>query len=191
MQTTEVKIGYHYKCKVTNKEVNIQLLSEHPDGGWHALNLNTHKKIHIKSAKRLIKPVDNLNKLEDKLAKSRAQRQQAATAAQAKAEETPKPKDAKGKSKSNTGQPKPTTANKPTSLLNAAVIVLETNDYPLSCKDIIEKAIAENLWQPKSGKTPANTLHAAICKEIKTKEKDSRFAKAGRGLFVHSSWISE
>jgi len=43
-------------------------------------------------------------------------------------------------------------------------------------------------WEPaQSGKTPANTLHAAISKEIKTKGKDSRFEKVGRGQFALST----
>ncbi|MBI9019282.1 MAG: hypothetical protein JEZ07_18675 [Phycisphaerae bacterium] len=51
---------------------------------------------------------------------------------------------------------------------------------------MIAKAIESNLWQPKSGKTPANTLHSAINKEIKTKGDSSRFEKADRGQFILS-----
>ena len=43
----------------------------------------------------------------------------------------------------------------------------------------------KDYWQPtNAGKTPQNTLHAAISKEIKTKFADSRFTKVGRGQFT-------
>ena len=43
---------------------------------------------------------------------------------------------------------------------------------------------AKGYWQSAGGKTPANTLHAAIAKEIRTKGKASRFRKVGRGQFA-------
>jgi len=43
------------------------------------------------------------------------------------------------------------------------------------------------LWTPRDGKTPANTLYAAISREIKLKGDASRFAKAERGKFALAS----
>jgi len=76
---------------------------------------------------------------------------------------------------------------KPLSLLNAAAIVLEACDRPLSCREIIEKAIDAGVWTPGTGKTPANTLYASILREIAKKAKASRFVKAERGKFKLSS----
>jgi hypothetical protein len=54
----------------------------------------------------------------------------------------------------------------------------------MNCRQLIEAVTEKGYWQPNAGKTPQNTLHAAICNEIKTKGADSRFEKAGRGQFA-------
>ena len=96
-------------------------------------------------------------------------------------------------SKRDTGTPRKSaatggdqvTTGKPMSLINAAAHILAQDDQePLRCKDIVEKAISQNLWQPGKGLTPAATLSAAMMREIKTKGNDSRFVKAERGLFT-------
>lgn len=66
--------------------------------------------------------------------------------------------------------------------LDAAAQVLAESTEPLNVKQITELAL-ERGWAPE-GKTPTNTLSAAIQMEIKRKGDDSRFAKAGKGLFV-------
>jgi len=53
----------------------------------------------------------------------------------------------------------------------------------MTCGAIVDEMLAKGMWKT-GGKTPASTLHAAICREIATKGSESRFAKAGRGLFV-------
>ena len=54
----------------------------------------------------------------------------------------------------------------------------------MHCKDIVDLAVARGLWRPRDGKTPANTLYAAILREIKAKGDSSRFVKADRGKFA-------
>jgi hypothetical protein len=74
------------------------------------------------------------------------------------------------------------------SLLDAAahLLSLGTRD-PMRCKDIVDLAVERGLWQPRNGgKTPANTLNAAIAKEIKTKGDDSRFVKVERGKYARA-----
>jgi len=66
--------------------------------------------------------------------------------------------------------------------LDAAANVMKTFKEPMNCKDIAERAIAAG-WKT-DGKTPAATLHAAISREIRDKGRQSRFKKAGRGLFA-------
>jgi hypothetical protein len=97
---------------------------------------------------------------------------------------------AKSKTKRDTGEPVATVAKtdrKPLSLLNAAALVLEACDRPLSCREIIEKAVDAGVWEPGAGKTPANTLYSSILREIAKKGADSRFIKAERGKFKLSS----
>ena len=54
---------------------------------------------------------------------------------------------------------------------------------PMSCKAIVEKMLAEKLWQTK-GKTPQSTIYAAIVREIAAKGEKARFKKTDRGKFV-------
>ena len=73
---------------------------------------------------------------------------------------------------------------KPLSLIKAAVCVLEACERPLNCKEIVTKAMDAKIWTPRNGGlTPANTLSAAIRREIKTKGDASRFTQVERGKF--------
>ncbi|NLF33049.1 MAG: hypothetical protein GX591_19460 [Planctomycetes bacterium] len=71
------------------------------------------------------------------------------------------------------------------SLLDAAAHLLAqgTGD-PMRCQDLVDLAVERGLWQRGTGKTPANTLYAAILREITTKGDASRFVKADRGKFA-------
>jgi hypothetical protein len=73
---------------------------------------------------------------------------------------------------------------KKASALDSAVRVLSEAKKPMTCQQLIETMAAKGYWKSKGGKTPANTLYAAIVKEINTKGKDSRFEKVGRGQFA-------
>lgn len=98
-------------------------------------------------------------------------------------------KEAKAAPKRDTGERGASSGSpKRLSALNAAVKVLEERDPadgPLSCAQMIERMAAKGYWAPaRGGKTPANTLYAAILREIKTKGEDSRFQKVERGKFA-------
>ena len=67
--------------------------------------------------------------------------------------------------------------------LDAAVKVLDEAGEPMSCKAIVERMLAQGLWQTK-GKTPQATIYAAIIREIAAKENKARFKKTDRGKFV-------
>ncbi len=71
------------------------------------------------------------------------------------------------------------------SLMDAAVNILSqgTGD-PMRCKDIVDLAVKRGLWAPRTGKTPASTLYAAILREITAKGDASRFVKTERGKFA-------
>jgi len=69
------------------------------------------------------------------------------------------------------------------SALDAAAQVLADAAEPMNCKDLITAMAQRGLWSSPNGKTPANTLYAAISREIKVKGSDSRFAKGERGMF--------
>ena len=73
------------------------------------------------------------------------------------------------------------------SCLDAAFLVLRrSRKKPLTAKALVERMISQGHWQTK-GKTPEATLNAALHRDMATKGEDSRFAKAGRGLFTVAS----
>jgi hypothetical protein len=67
--------------------------------------------------------------------------------------------------------------------LDAAARVLAESKEPLGCAEICARILKRKLWAT-NGKTPAATLNAAMLREVKAKGKESRFRKAGRGLFA-------
>ena len=91
-------------------------------------------------------------------------------------------KDAPKTKKADTGQRRGPRAKR-TSGLDAAVQVLGEAGEPMGCKVMVEKMLAEKLWQTK-GKSPASTIYAAIIREIAAKGDKARFKKTDRGRFV-------
>jgi hypothetical protein len=54
MKNSEVSTGGTYKAKVSNKVTEVRIIGEALYGsGWDAINLETGRKIHIRSARRL------------------------------------------------------------------------------------------------------------------------------------------
>lgn len=170
MKDTDIQIGTCYDIKVGNNTTAVRIMKPLPTGGWEAVTLSSQKTLTIKSGKRV---VGLHNPKADK---------------QSNAQATP-----------NTGKPGPQGAkqraaevldqisvplDKPLSALDAAAKVLSEATEPLNCKQMIETMMAKGYWKPThAGKTPANTLHAAIGVEIKKKGDQSRFEKVGRGQF--------
>ena len=165
MKTSDVHIGKRYTAKVTHKLVVVEILSENPNGGWDARNLSTGKMVRIKTAQRLRGFAKGANTPPPVTTKESAPSQ---SAIKLKTTDRPQPAN-----------------NKRLSALDAAAKVLSEAAEPMNCRKLIETMIEKNYWQQKNaGKTPQNTLHAAISKEIKTKVYDARFEKVGRGQFA-------
>jgi len=53
MKKQQVKIGGTYSAKVTDQVVPVRIDKENPHGGWDATNLQTNRKVRIKSAQKL------------------------------------------------------------------------------------------------------------------------------------------
>lgn len=70
------------------------------------------------------------------------------------------------------------------SQLDAAVQVLAQANEPMTAKAMIEAMATQGLWTSPSGKTPHNTLYAAMLREINAKGEAARFAKVDRGQFT-------
>ena len=67
--------------------------------------------------------------------------------------------------------------------LEAALIVLRESSEPMNIKQIMEK-INERGLAKLAGKTPSATISAAIQRDIILRKEESRFTKAGKGLFA-------
>ncbi len=107
-------------------------------------------------------------------------------AAKASAKRTPKkaPKQTTRKAPAGKGKTVAKTATKARmSGLDAAAKVLGETGQPMSCREMVEKMLAQKYWST-NGKTPANTLYSAILRQINTKPKESQFKKVGRGKFA-------
>ena len=155
MKDTDIRIGAFYDIKVGNHTTTVRIMSLAKDGGagWHAITLTGDKDIVIRSASRIV----GLYK-----PKVNSEYMEGQTPAKSTPADGPKRLSA----------------------LDAAAKVLAEAKAPLSCKQMMDAMTADGLWSPsQGGKTPANTLHAAIGAEIKKKGTDSRFEKVGRGQF--------
>jgi hypothetical protein len=69
-------------------------------------------------------------------------------------------------------------------VLSAAHQVLSASAEPMNCQELIAAMAEQKLWSSPNGKTPAQTLYAAIIREIAAKGKDARFQKTERGRFA-------
>lgn len=168
MKISDITIGCVYDIKVGKNTTAVRITKLAASGGWEAVTLSGNKTLLIKSPERLL----GIHKEKD--AKT-------PTSAQGATRGDKPGKDA------GTRAPKPvqnTLRNKRTSLLDAAAQVLAESKEPLNCKLMVKAISEKGYWQPThAGKTPVNTLHAAIGAEIKKKGAASRFEKVGRGQF--------
>jgi hypothetical protein len=67
--------------------------------------------------------------------------------------------------------------------LPSARSVLKRAKTPLTCKEIIERAVADGLLK-SLGKTPTKTLHAALSRHIQRRGSDSDFKKSADNKFT-------
>ena len=191
MKKTEVQLGGVYKCKVSGNIVSVKITHENPHGGWDGRNLKTGKTVRIKSAQRLRGAVNRpatrkkIVSLAEYEAEAKAEHAAIASGKTTKDTAPAKQRDT-GQRGGKGGEPAPQPGDnaKPLSLIRAAVCVLQSCERPMSCKEIVTKAVDAEIWAPRNGGlTPANTLSAAIRREIKTKGDTSRFVMAERGRF--------
>ena len=194
MKKADVQIGATYLVKVAGNLVPVKITHEHPNGGWEGRSLKTRKTIRIKSAQRLRKlladaswststPEENRRRHADQNKAIRKSGDGNACLTE------PAAQDATDAFQRDTDEPVATggkTRGK-LSLLNAAAIVLKASGEPMTCSQIVQKAAETTAWKPGKGLTPANTLSAAMRREIKVKGNASRFRLADRGTFALAS----
>jgi hypothetical protein len=170
MKTQDIQIGSVYDLKVGRNTTPVRIMKAAQDGGWEAVTLTGSKPVAIQSADRLV-GLHNPKKTPTSAQGGKA---------------SPKPKkptiQAKKATQSKRGPTSPKV--KRASALDSAARVLAEAQEPMTCRQLIDTMAAQDYWKSKDGKTPQNTLYAAILKEINTKGKESRFQKVGRGQFM-------
>jgi hypothetical protein len=102
----------------------------------------------------------------------------------AKAKTATKKNTKKGATKKSAKAKATATPKKRLSALDAAARVLAESGGSMTTKELIEQMAERKLWESPNGKTPAQTLYAALLREITTKGKDSRFKKTEPGHFA-------
>ena len=191
MKKDDVMLGGEYAVKVNGQIVCVVVEDEHPAGGWVGTNQKTGKQVRIKSAQRLRGWWDDYLKGGDEQAHTPPQGDGAA-------EDVPKVKEPMRRAPR--AKPAPTCLASTDrsaarqggrmSGLDAAAKVLEEAGGPLDCRTIVERAFEKGYWH-SDGKTPAATLYAAILRDIRKYEKNSRFVKAGPGKFASQEHDAE
>ena len=173
MKQQDITIGNVYDVKVGKNTTAVRITKCLAQGGWEGVTLSGNKTLTIKDAKRIV----GLHhpKVDTPPAKPKT------------SPDTGEPvgKGAQQRAASVLKQMAVPLDDKRTSILDAAAKVLAEAKEPLNCKLMIKAMTEKGYWQPShAGKTPANTLHAAISKEVKVKGTDSRFEKVARGQFA-------
>jgi len=191
MNANQVQIDGYYTCKVDHKLTIVHVIDENPAGGWTAINTKTGKRIHVKTAKRLIELVD------PRTGKPPANpvaptcepaAQSSQTTTEEKERDTAQPVATGGQAeKPAAGNEQAASTGRKMSLVEAAVVVLQDTAEPMNTKRILALVTERGLWSSPAGKTPHNTLYAAILREIRDKGDKSRFEKVERGKFALKS----
>ena len=75
-------------------------------------------------------------------------------------------------------------AEKRTSALDAAALILADSAEPMGARAMIAEMAKRKLWESPGGATPDATLAAAIVREIAAKGDTSRFIKVAPGAWI-------
>ena len=201
----KIKVGKCYIAKLSKGEAPIRIESVHEDGGWVARTLLTSRITRIKTAEQIVRECEE-SELEEYTNRSneRVARSSEETPTEPETTETvdisepEEPSEEIAETQAEDIAPEEAESTddiyellrrKPKTkmtLLDAAHRVLSEFGDELSATDIVKAAIEKGYWQTE-GKTPGNTLNAAITRDIKAKGEESRFAKGTRGRFTARS----
>ena len=173
-----LKIGCCYIAKFTKIEMPIRIESLETNGTWRARSLIHGRIVFVKNESQILrecKESDLVEYAKTVTPNRRSRKQKPVTNMPPIATET-----------ASVRKPKPKRASVPEfsmTMLDAAYRVLRESKKPLTCQEITD-LVFKKKYARSNGATPANTLNAAIGREIKAKDTDSRFVKVGRGLFT-------
>jgi len=175
-----IKIGSCYIASFAKTDMPIRIESCEANGSWKARSLTHGRIVFVKSDSQLIRECSgsDLAELAKTVVPNRRSKRQAPPPTPVLATESPQvARVCVAKAK------RQRIPEFSLTLLEAAYHVLKEAKKPLTCHEIIYRAVKKKLHR-SSGETPQNTLNAALATEIKNKGEKSRFVKVGRGLFA-------
>jgi len=157
MKATSIQIGKMYEVKTGRNTTTVKVEAfNKKTGGW-VCETKGGKNINIKDDARFVREIVPKNT-------------------------TAKPSQGK-KSVAKSERAKGGKPNGMLSGLDAAYRVLAESGRPMRVKEIAETAMQSGYCDLK-GATPAMTISAAIQREIKVKNVNSRFVKTDKGMFA-------
>ena len=176
MQATAIKIGKTYEVTAGRNKTKVKVTKFNPKTGSWECETESGKTLSIKNPKRFLAEVGG---------KKTAMQ----TVVEVVGNILPKGKKAKAETATETNDaPKKELAKTvredgTVSGIEAALIVLREIGEPMNIKTIMEH-INERGLARLQGLTPHATISAAIQRDIIKRGDDSRFVKAGKGLFA-------
>ena len=149
---SEFRIGEIANAKVGRNIVNVEVIEDCGNGSYKVKSISSGREFYTHRLEHTNHPLNEELYMIDEETNSIIEHEEENNAV------NPAPES---------GKPE---KEKKRSLLEVAVEVLKQSEEPLSTKEIVEKAIALNLWEPTGAKTPEQTLYSAIFRENSTKE---------------------
>jgi len=175
-----IKIGQCYIAHFTKTDMPVRIESLEAGGQWKARSLMHGRIVVVKSESQLIRECNgnDLAEYAKTVTPNRRSKRQAPTTTPVLATETPQVVPVR-KSKAKRQR----IPEFGLTLLDAAYRVLREAKRPLSCQEVIDRAVKKKLHR-SSGATPQNSLNSAIARDLKANGEKSRFVKTGHGLFA-------
>jgi hypothetical protein len=174
-----IKTGNCYIASFTKNVMPIRIESREANGHWKARSLTHGRIVFVKTEAQLIRECNpgDLAEYAKTVVPNRRSKRQPPPPVRTLAVETPHVAPVRKIKVKRQSVPEYSL-----NALDAAHRVLKEAKKPLTCQEIVDRAIQRKFWRTE-GATPQNSLNAAIARDIKANAERSRFIKTGRGLF--------
>ena len=178
MKAKSIILGNTYHMTLGRNEVLGEVIAE-TETGWQVRLTASDKVINVNNADRFLRKARVVATTQDEA--TDAAQDTKATKGKAKtlkADKTPQNENVEAEQPKKRGGIKGLMSG-----LDAAARVLTEDNTEMNVRQIAEAAIERGYWSP-AGATPAATISSAIQREIARLGNESRFYKAGKGLFA-------
>jgi hypothetical protein len=181
MQEKSIQVGSTYHITLGRNEVLGEVVAE-TETGWEVRLTASDKVIKVNSAERFLRKARTIATTQDEASV-------ATPDAEVVEPKSRTPKSAKTPQIENVATEKP--KREGMSGLDAAHSVLVEIGTPLNARQITDLVIEKGYCPNLKGKTPHSTISSGMQREIARLGTESRFYKAGKGLFGATECQSE